>query len=90
MNILELKQGDEIVFLHNDLDGLYEEEIYDSGYVTYVDSKNKIVSVCFLNGYSSINLEIPFEKVVAKSDIENGSMMTFGNIIGKSVLIKKE
>lgn len=86
MKISELKTGDEILFLMKDY---YNkgQEIYEFGNISYIDTEDKLVSVTYLEGYKSCSETIPFNKVIAKGDVENGVNMKFKGVSGKGVFI---
>ncbi len=88
MKCSELKPNDIVVF-YVTIYAREKEEVYD-GNVIYVDNERKSVCVCYLGGYKSRSVVIPFEKMIAKHD-ENGEEMLFGGWIrGKSVLLGPE
>jgi len=81
----ELKQGDIVLFKrYNDI---YEDEVYEDGSVIYVREDAKLVSISWLEGYKSRVDEVPFSKVIVKSDPQ-GEYMVFDNYSGKSVLLE--
>lgn len=89
MKISELKTGDEILFLMKDY---YNkgQEIYEFGNIAHIEMDNKLVSVTYLEGYKSRSETIPFNKVIAKGDVENGISMKFEGVSGKGIFIEQE
>jgi len=80
----QLKNGDIVIFkIHSDE---MEEDIFQDGNVLDVYADRKEISIIYLEGYKSRNDNIPYDKVIAKFDL-NGKYMTFGNLSGTSVLI---
>lgn len=87
MKCSELKVNAQVVFkIHCDI---YKRKIYEIGSVVYVLPNRREVCVCYLDGYKSQSEDIPYEDMVACYD-ENGEMMSFDNIKGKSVLLVAE
>ena len=83
----ELKENAQVVFkIYSDI---FKRKIYEIGSVIYVLPNRREVSVCYLDGYKSRSENIPYEDMVACYD-ENGEMMSFNNIKGKSVLLAAE
>ena len=68
---------------------IYKKKIHMDGHVVGISLKRREVWVCYLEGYKSRTENIPFEDMVAAYD-ENGEMMQFDNIKGKSVLLEAE
>lgn len=87
MKCSELKVNAQVVFkIYCDI---YKRKIYEIGSVVYVLPNRREVCVCYLDGYKSRSENIPYEDMVACYD-ENGEMMSFNNIKGKSVLLAAE
>ena len=87
MKCSELKVNAQVVFkIYCDI---YKRKIYEIGSVIYVLPNRREVCVCYLDGYKSRSENIPYEDMVACYD-ENGEMMSFNNIKGKSVLLAAE
>ena len=87
MKCSELKVNAQVVFkIYCDI---YKRKIYEIGSVVYVLPNRREVCVCYLDGYKSRSENIPYEDMVACYD-ENGEMMSFDNIKGKSVLLVVE
>lgn len=84
MKINKLKPNDNVVF-KADPYGEGREQYFDGHVVSVQD---KIVFVCYLCGYKSMTDPIPYEKMVAKYDDQDGIISRFDNIIGKSVLLE--
>lgn len=83
----ELKENAQVVFkIYSDI---FKRKIYEIGSVIYVLPNSRKVCVCYLDGYKSRSENIPYEDMVACYD-ENGEMMSFNNIKGKSVLLAAE
>lgn len=83
----ELKVNAQVVFkIYSDI---YKQKIYEIGSVIYVLPNSRKVCVCYLEGYKSRSENIPYEDMVACYN-ENGEMMSFDNIKGKSVLLVAE
>lgn len=87
MKCSDLKEGTPVVFK---VDPYHkgEKEIFD-GTVVYVDKANKKVCVSYLYGYKNFHDDVSYEDMIAAYD-ENGEMMKFENISGKSVLLTPE
>lgn len=62
--------------------------VYD-GNVIYVDNEQRIVAVCYLEGFRSRTADIPFEKMKAVYN-PKGEEMWFDNIHGPSDLLTAE
>ena len=83
----ELKENAQVVFkIYSDI---FKRKICEIGSVIYVLPNRREVCVCYLDGYKSRSENIPYEDMVAYYD-ENGEMMSFNNIKGKSVLLAAE
>ena len=83
----ELKENAQVVFkIYSDI---FKRKIYETGSVIYVLPNRREACVCYLDGYKSRSENIPYEDMVACYD-ENGEMMSFNNIKGKSVLLAAE
>lgn len=83
----ELKENAQVVFkIYSDI---FKRKICEIGSVIYVLPNRREVCVCYLDGYKSRSENIPYEDMVACYD-ENGEMMSFNNIKGKSVLLAAE
>ena len=83
----ELKVNAQVVF--KIYSNIFKRKIYETGSVIYVLPNRREVCVCYLDGYKSRSENIPYEDMVACYD-ENGEMMSFNNIKGKSVLLAAE
>ena len=83
----ELKVNAQVVF--KIYSNIFKRKIYEIGSVVYVLPNRREVCVCYLDGYKSRSENIPYEDMVACYD-ENGEMMSFNNIKGKSVLLAAE
>ena len=83
----ELKANAQVVF--KIYSNIFKRKIYETGSVIYVLPNSREVCVCYLEGYKSRSENIPYEDMVACYD-ENGEMMFFDNIKGKSVLLVAE
>ena len=59
------------------------------GTVLWVNAEKKTVMVSYLEGYKDRSASIPFEDMIAAYD-ENGEMMSFDGVRGKSVLLTAE
>jgi hypothetical protein len=87
MKCSELKVNAQVVFkIYSDI---FKRKIYEIGSAIYVLPNRREVCVCYLDGYKSRSENIPYEDMVACYD-ENGEMMFFDNIKGKSVLLAAE
>lgn len=87
MKCSELKENTKVVFkIYSDI---YKDKIYEIGSVICIFPKTKKVCVCYLDGYKSLTEDIPYEDMVACYD-DNGEMMSFDNIKGKSILLVAE
>ena len=81
----ELKRGDSVVI--KCIDYHTEEEIYDYGTIRLIDYEKKTAHIACLRGYKEEFEFVKFEKIIAVYN-ENGEMMKFGNISGKSILLE--
>lgn len=87
MNCSELENGRQVVFkIYSDI---YKRKIPECGTVSFVNKNRKEVYVSWLEGYKDRGDSIPYEDMLAAYD-ENGEMMKFDNISGKSVLLIAE
>lgn len=80
----ELQKDRPVVFR---VDPYYQgnKQVYD-GTVLWVNENQRTVEVSYLEGYKDRSDAIPFEDMIAAYD-ENGEMMDFGGVKGKSVLL---
>lgn len=81
----ELQQDAPVVFLLKRLG----KKIHELGTVHAVNSNNKTVCVSYMEGYKHRYDDVPYSDMVAAYD-ENGAVMQFDNIRGKSVLLLAE
>lgn len=84
MTCSELKKDWPVVFR---VDPYHQgnKQVFD-GTVLWVDEAKQTVEVSYLEGYKNRSDTIPFEDMIAAYD-ENGEMMHFGGVYGKSVLL---
>lgn len=87
MKCSELQENRPVVFK---VDPYYQgnKQVFD-GTVLWVNKEQKTVCVIYLDGYRSRSDDIPYEDMIAAYD-ENGEMMQFDCITGKSVLLTAE
>jgi len=87
MKCSELENGRPVVFK---VDPYYQgnKQVYD-GTVLWVNKNQKIVMISYLEGYKDRSDPVPFEDMISAYD-ENGEMMNFGGVKGKSVLLTAE
>lgn len=78
----DLTENSEVVF--NIYSDIHKEKRPETGNVLGVNKNNRTVCVCWLEGYKSRMNFIPYEDMLAVAD-ENGEMMRFDNISGKSI-----
>lgn len=87
MKCSELENGREVVFkIYSDI---HKRKVPECGTVIFVSKERKEVCVSYLEGYKDRHDNIPYEDMLAAYD-ENGKMMKFDNISGKSVLLIAE
>lgn len=87
MKCSELQAGQEVVFkIYSDI---YKKKIFETGTVSFINKNTQTVCILWLEGYKNRDEMIPYRDMVAVSD-ENGEMMKFDNISGKSVLLTAE
>lgn len=84
LKVKDLKPNDNVVF-KADPYGEGREQYFD-GHVINVYSK--VVFVSYLYGYKSMTDSIPYDKMIAKYDKENGVELRFDNIVGESILLE--
>lgn len=84
LKIKDLNPNDNVVFKHDPY-GEGREQYFDGHVISVHD---KVVFVCYLYGYKSMSDAIPYDKMIAKYDGENGVEMRFDGISGKSVLLE--
>ena len=65
-----------------------KKKIFD-GTVVYVHKTNRKICVSYLYGYQNFHDNIPYEDMIAAYD-ENGEMIRFENVSGRSVLLIPE
>ena len=84
MKCTELQKDRPVVFR---VDPYYQgnKQVFD-GTVLWVNENQRTVEVSYLEGYKDRSDAIPFEDMIAAYD-ENGEMMDFGGVKGKSVLL---
>lgn len=80
----DLKVNDTVIFKR--YSDILKEETFQDGHVLFVIPEQKLVSICWLEGYKSRAKEIPYEKVIAKHDVR-GEVMKFGIYSGNSILL---
>lgn len=84
MKCSELKDGASVVFkVQSDI---FKKKVYMDGNVIHNNTDARTMCVCYLDGYQSRTETIPYEDMVAVGR-EDGDMMKFDNISGKSVLL---
>lgn len=81
-NIKTLQNGEQVVF--NIYNNIYDKKIPEVGSVVAVESNG--VWISWLEGYRDMRNLIPFTDMIAVYD-ENGEMMEWTGIKGKSVLL---
>ena len=83
----ELKEMEQVVFR---VDPYYQgnKEVF-FGNVLRVHTNVRKVSVIYLDGYHSRSDAIPYNDMLAVYD-EDGELMSFGSVSGKSILLKAE
>lgn len=68
---------------------ILRRKVHEVGTVHAVNTTDKTVCVSYLEGYKHRYDDIPYSDMVAAYD-ENGEVMKFDNIYGKSVLLIAE
>ena len=87
MKCSELENGRQVVFkIYSDI---HKRKVPECGTVVFVSKGRKEVCVSWLEGYKDRHDNIPYEDMLATYD-ENGEMMKFDDISGKSVLLIAE
>lgn len=87
MKCSELLNDTPVVFkIYSDI---FNKKICMDGSVIYVSADTNEVCVGWLEGYKYRTGNIPYKDMIAAYD-ENGEMMSFENIKGKSVLLTAE
>lgn len=83
----DLKKMEQVVFR---VDPYYQgnKEVF-FGNVVGVYPESERVDVVYLEGYKSRNDFIPYDDILAVYD-EDGEVMSFGGVSGKSILLKAE
>ena len=81
----DLKQDDIVIF--KKYSNITNKEEFQDDNIIWIDKENKTISICYLEGYKSMNDVIPYNKVVAKYE-PNGEYMRFGCYSGNSVLLE--
>lgn len=84
MKCSEVKNGANVVFkVKSDI---FKEKIHMDGNVIQNNKESKTMCICYLDGYQSRTETVPYEDMVAVGR-EDGDMMKFDNISGKSILL---
>lgn len=84
LKIKDLKPNDNVVFMVDPY-GEGREQYFDGHVISVYE---KVIFVSYLYGYKSMTDPIPYDKMIAKYDKENGVEMRFDNIVGESILLE--